>query len=126
MEAKQSLHEILHETKRKRDTGIVLKLDFEKAYDKVHWGFLLKCLKAKYFSEVWCSWISKILQNGTVAVKINNSNGAYFQTYKGVRQGDPLSPLLFNIVADCLTRLVIRAQQNNMVTGLIDHLIPRG
>jgi hypothetical protein len=44
-----------------------------------------------------------------------------------VRQGDHLPPpLLFNVVADCLTRMVIRAQQNNLVTGLIDNLIPHG
>jgi hypothetical protein len=36
-----ALHEILHETKKNRKTRVILKLDFEKAYDKVHWGFLL-------------------------------------------------------------------------------------
>jgi hypothetical protein len=39
-----AMHEILHETKRRREIGVVLKLDFEKAYDKVHWGYLMKCL----------------------------------------------------------------------------------
>jgi hypothetical protein len=43
------LHEILHETKKQRKTGVVLKLDFEKAYDKVHWGFLLRCLEIRGF-----------------------------------------------------------------------------
>jgi hypothetical protein len=97
---------VLHETKRRKETGVILKLDFEKSYDKVHWGFLIKCLRARGFSSTWCSWIEQILHNGTVAVKINNCVGPYFQNHKGVRQGDPLSPLLFNIVADCLTRMV--------------------
>ena len=43
------LHEILHETKRKKQLGIVLKLDFEKAYDKVNWSFLFQCLSARGF-----------------------------------------------------------------------------
>jgi hypothetical protein len=63
-----------------------------------------------------------VLQNGTVAVKINDKVDPYFQSHKGVRQGDPLSPLLFNIIVDCLTRMIIKAQQNNLVTGLVEHL----
>ncbi len=39
------LHEILHETKKKGQIGVILKLDFEKAYDKVHWVFLLDALE---------------------------------------------------------------------------------
>jgi hypothetical protein len=40
-----ALHEVLHETKRRKETGVMLKLDFEKTYDKVSWKFLLECLK---------------------------------------------------------------------------------
>jgi hypothetical protein len=80
-----ALHEILHETKRKGQVGVILKLDIEKAYNKVHWGFLVRCLRERGFNDTWCSWISKILNNGTVAVKLNDSIGSYFQSYKGVR-----------------------------------------
>lgn len=47
------LHEILHETKRKNQLGIILKLDFEKTYDKVKWNFLFKCLAATGFCSKW-------------------------------------------------------------------------
>jgi hypothetical protein len=57
---------------------VVLKLDFEKAYDKVSWEFLLKCLRARGFNSTWCEWIEKILHNGTVAVKLNGQLGPYF------------------------------------------------
>jgi len=63
---------------------------------------------------------------GTVSVKLNNSIGPYIKSFKGVRQGDPLSPILFNLVADCLTRMIIKAQHNGLFTGLIDHIIPYG
>jgi hypothetical protein len=95
-----ALHEILFDTKRRGVTGIILKLDFEKAHDKVHWGFFMRCLRSRGFDETWCVWIESVLCNGTVVVKLNNSVGPYFQSFKGVRQGDPLSPLLFNFVAD--------------------------
>jgi len=44
-----ALHEILHETKRKNEVGIILKLDFEKAYDKICWEFHFDCLKIRGF-----------------------------------------------------------------------------
>jgi hypothetical protein len=121
-----ALHEILHETKCKGQTRVVLKLDFKKAYDKVHWGFLMKCLRVRGFNSTWCGWIEKILHNGIVAVKVNGHLGPYFQSYKEVRQGDPLSPFLFNVVADCLTHMVMQAQQHSLISGLISHLIPNG
>jgi hypothetical protein len=80
-----ALHEILHETKCKKKTSVVLKLDFEKAYDKVCWSFLMKCIKGRGFSPTWYEWMEKVLYNGTVAVKINGQLGAYFQSFKGVR-----------------------------------------
>jgi hypothetical protein len=104
----------------------VLKFDFENAYDKVHCGFLMQCLELRGFNTTWCNWVQRVVQYDTVAVKLNGIIGPYFQGFNGVKQGDPLSPLLFNIAVDCLTRMVIRAQQNNLMTGLIKYLIPRG
>jgi hypothetical protein len=57
---------------------------------------------------------------------MNNTIGLYFLSHKGVRQGDPSSPLLFNIVTDVLTRMVFAAQSNDLVTGLVNNLIPKG
>lgn len=120
------LHEILHETKRKSQMGIILKLDFEKAYDKVKWNFLFKCLAARGFNEKWCGWIQEVVSGGTVSVKLNNLIGPYIKSYKGVRQGDPLSPILFNFVADGLTRMILKAQSNDLFCGLVDHIITKG
>jgi hypothetical protein len=121
-----ALHEMLHETKRRQGIGVVLKLDFEKAYDKVSWKFLLECLKLRGFNDKWCGWIHQILVGGTVCVKMNDQLGSYFVSHKGVRQGDPLSPLLFNFVADCLTKMVKKAQCNGLIKGLVDNLILNG
>lgn len=63
---------------------------------------------------------------GAVCVKINNKMGPYFVSHKGVRQGDPLSPILFNLVADCLSKMIRKAQENNLIMGLAANLIPKG
>jgi len=55
MSGVMALHEVLHETKRRKETGVVLKLDFEKAYDKVCWDFLFSNLEMRGVQQqmVW-------------------------------------------------------------------------
>jgi uncharacterized protein YidB (DUF937 family) len=64
--------------RQRQKVGVVLKLDFEKAYDKVYWGFLIQCMKDRGLNEIWCSWITEMLNNGTVAIKLNNCIGPHF------------------------------------------------
>jgi hypothetical protein len=61
-----------------------------------------------------------------VAVKVNDQMGSFFQTQRGVRQGDPLSPIIFNLVADMLATLINRAKVNEQVEGLVPHLVDGG
>jgi hypothetical protein len=118
------LHEIMHETKKRKETGIILKLDFEKAYDKVNWDFLFLSLQNRGFGNKWMMWMHMVVEGGTVSVKKNNQIGKYIKSYKGVRQGDPLSPILFNFVADSLARMMDKACANGVLNGLGRHLIP--
>ena len=59
-------------------------------------------------------------------MKVNDKVGAYFKCGKGVRQGDPLSPFLFNIAADTLAKMVTLAQENGLIEGLVPDYIPKG
>lgn len=120
------LHEIVHETKKRKEVGVILKLDFEKAYDKVNWKLLLDYMRMRGFDEKWIGWISQVISGGTVSIKVNDLVGPYIKSYKGVRQGDPLSPILFNFAANCLTQMVHNAQEKKLFTGLIEHIIPNG
>lgn len=106
MDGVLSLHEIMHDTRSKKKDGIILKLNFEKMYDKISWSFLFESLKQRGFCKKWCDWIQKVVTSGTLTVKINDSIGSYFKSKKGVRQGDPLSPLPFNLAVDCLVKMV--------------------
>ena len=121
-----SLHEILHDTKSRKKRGLILKLDFEKAYDKLNWEFLLDCFNQSGFPPKCCNWIRTVLTSGTLSVKANDKLGPYFKSGKGVRQGDPLSPLLFNIAADSLAKMVIMGQSNGIIRGLIPEYVQNG
>ena len=104
------MHETLHEIHSKKLDGVIFKVDFEKAYDKVKWPFLQQALRMKGFDEAWRKQVESFVQGGSVGIKINDDIGHYFEMLKGLRQGDPMSPILFNIVVDMLTVLVNRAK----------------
>jgi hypothetical protein len=80
----------------------------------------------KGFDQKWCDLITNFVQGVSVGVRVNDDIGHYFQTRKGLRQGDSLSPLLFNIVADMLAILIARAKEDGQVGGLIPHLVEGG
>ena len=61
-----------------------------------------------------------------MAIKVNNDVGLYFQTKKGLRQGDSISPMLFNIVADMLAVMIERAKVDGQIDGVVDHLVDGG
>jgi hypothetical protein len=120
------LHETLHELKRKKQNGLILKLDFEKAYDKVNWKFLQQVLRMRGFPSLWCQWVENVVSKGSVCVQINDGLGHFFQSRKGLRQRDPLSPILFNLVAYMLVVLIERAKNLGFIDGLVPHLVDDG
>ena len=61
-----------------------------------------------------------------MGIEVNDQIGSYFQTKKGLRQGDPLSPILFNIVVDMLAIIIARAKEDGQVKGVVPHLVEEG
>ena len=120
------VHEVLHHLKVWNRRGVVLKLDFEKAYDKVSWSFLREALSKKGFPDKWIAWVMLALSGGRVAINLNGELGEFFRRYKGVRQGDPLSPLLFNLVADALSGILIKAKNKWVISGVVPDLVEGG
>jgi hypothetical protein len=63
----------------------VLKLDYEKTYDKVNWEFLLEVLEKRGFGEKWIGWIRNVLHRGSIRLTVNNTEGEFFHTRKALR-----------------------------------------
>ncbi|KAJ9700981.1 hypothetical protein PVL29_006352 [Vitis rotundifolia] len=110
-------NEIVDERRRSGEEGIVFKIDFEKAYDHVKWDFLDHVLEKKGFSPRWRKWMSGCLSSVSYAILVNGSAKGWVKASRGLRQGDPLSPFLFTLVADVLSRMLMRAKERNLMEG---------
>ena len=99
------------------EEGVVFKIDFEKAYDNVDWGFLDHVLERKGFSSKWRSWMRGCLSSSSFAILVNGNAKSWVKASKGLRQEDPLSLFLFTLVTDVLSRLMIRAEEIGLTEG---------
>lgn len=111
-------HEIVHSIHNEKTQGIILKLDYEKTYDRVNLDFLIEILESRGFSPVWINWIQKLIKGGSVGVTLNGNDSNFFTTGKGLRQGDPISLILFNLVGDVLTRMLEKEANGGLVRGM--------
>jgi len=93
-------------------------VDFEKAYDSVRWEFLYDMMRKMGFHMKWISWIQGCLESASISVLVNESPTDEFKPERGLRQGDPLAPFPFLIVAEGLTGLVRQAIKANFLSGL--------
>jgi hypothetical protein len=116
LESVVAAHEIIHEVHKQKEEGAVLKLDYEKAYDKVSWSFLKEMLVSRGFGMKWRGWLQQAVRGSSICIRINDENSNYFKPGKGLRQGDPLSPLLFNLVVDVFSRMLMKAARQGLVS----------
>ena len=98
--------------------SIFLKLDIHKAFDTVSWPYLLEVMQAIGFGPRWREWVSILFRTSSSRVLLNGQQGPVFSHRRGVRQGDPLSPMLFILAMDPLQRLLDMATQHGALTTL--------
>jgi hypothetical protein len=86
----------------------------KKAFDTIEHTTIWKMMERLGFSSTWINWVQRILASGSTSVLINGVPGKQFQCIRGVRQGDPLSPLLFVLAADLLQCIVNKAHNEGL------------
>jgi hypothetical protein len=110
-------HELFHSMKKKKKKGnggyIALKIDMEKAFDKLEWSFLIEVLKCFGFSKKWVRWISQC-----ISILLNGGSYGFFHPQRGLRQGNPLSPFLFIMATEVLSRLLLRAENASHIHSI--------
>lgn len=103
---------------RQKKEVLLLKLDISKAFDMVSWSFLLNMLKYRGFGPRWRSWLAALFLTAQTSITVNGDDSRAIKPARGLRQGDPLSPLLFVLVMDTLQATLLQAKRQGILSEL--------
>ncbi|XP_074336502.1 uncharacterized protein LOC141673654 [Apium graveolens] len=112
------VNEVFHFMKTSKNKGLILKLDFEKAFDSVNWSFLFKTLKCLGLGSRWIKWMEDLFKLIRLSVLVNGTPTRDFNMSNRIRQGDPLYPMLFNLTGEVLSKMLNTTSEQGIIEGL--------
>ncbi|XP_022014806.1 uncharacterized protein LOC110914313 [Helianthus annuus] len=112
------INEVCSWLKKCKKKAFLFKIDFEKAYDNIHWKFVVDVCRQMGFGSKWCNWIMGILSSARASALVNGAPTFEFKCSKGMRQGDPISPFLFVIDMEALSCMISKAEEVGLFSGI--------
>lgn len=112
------MHENIHSLNAANKEGFFIKLDLVKAYDRVDCQALFRIMEAFGFDEKIIKIIIELISTPMFSILINGSPSKFFKSSRGLRQGDPISSILFTILAESMSKLIQKMKVNKIIKGL--------
>ncbi|RVW27506.1 LINE-1 reverse transcriptase-like [Vitis vinifera] len=117
LDASLVANEVIDYWYKRKEKGLICKLDIEKAYNSINWNFLMKVLRKMGFGSRWEEWMRWCISTAKFSILINGVPAGFFSNSKGLRQGDPLSPYLFVLGMEVLSTMISRAGEGGFISG---------
>jgi endonuclease/exonuclease/phosphatase family metal-dependent hydrolase len=111
----RSIIDIINYVNDQKNTGIIAFIDYEKAFDTVNWAFMYDCLKHLNFGDNFISKIKVLYNNIETCVTNNGNSSRFFHPTRGIRQGCPVSAMLFIMVVEILANAI---RNNPRINGI--------
>jgi hypothetical protein len=111
------VNEVVEVARLRKRECLILKVDFEKAYDSVEWSFLEYMLRRMGFVSKWIAWMKACVFGGSMSILVNESPTEEIDIKRGLKQGDLLAPYLFLLVAEGFSGLMVNAVNRNLFKG---------
>ena len=108
------VNEVVDLEKRSKKECMIFKVDFEKAYDSVNWGFLEYVMRIVGLCDKWVAWMRACIFCGNMFILINESPTEKISVKRGLKQGDSLAPFLFLPVDEGFSEVMANAVQRNL------------